>query len=111
MDIEQKRSHEPYRSARIVFLYKLQGETGIKERPHRVSLSPGRVILQNFLFVCLFVFVFFFAISWADPVAYGGSQARDQIRAVAASLHHSHSNTRSEPRLRPTPQLTAVPGL
>ena len=55
-----KRSHEPYRSARIVFLYKLQGEAGIKKRPHRVSLSPGRVILQNFLFFCLFVFVSFF---------------------------------------------------
>ena len=29
--------------------------------------------------------------------AYGGSQARGQIRAVAAGLCHSHSNTRSEP--------------
>ena len=30
--------------------------------------------------------------------AYGGSQARGQIRAVSAGLHHSHSNTGSEPR-------------
>ena len=30
------------------------------------------------------------------------------IGAVAAGLHHS--NTGSEPRLRPTPQLTAMPG-
>ena len=30
------------------------------------------------------------------PVAYGGSQARGQIGAVAASLHHSHSHTGSE---------------
>ena len=29
--------------------------------------------------------------------------------ATAASLHHSHSNARSEPRLRPTPQLMATP--
>ena len=36
------------------------------------------------------------------PVAYGGSQARGPIRAVAAGLHHSHSNSRSEPRLWPT---------
>ena len=37
---------------------------------------------------------------------YGDSQARGLIRAVAASLHHNHSNARSEPRLQPTPQLT-----
>ena len=33
-----------------------------------------------------------------------------RIGAVAAGLHHSHSNPRSEPRLQPTPQLTATPG-
>ena len=31
----------------------------------------------------------------AAPMAYGGSQARGPIGATAASLHHSHSNTRS----------------
>ena len=41
--------------------------------------------------------------------AYRGSQARVQIRAVAASLHYSHSNAaRSEPHLQPTPQLKAM---
>ena len=58
------------------------------------------------------VFFFFFglfAISWADPMAYGGSQTRGQIRAVAASLCQSHSSVGSEPRLQPTPQLTAMP--
>ena len=45
----------------------------------------------------------------AEPVAYGGSQARGLIGAVAAGLHHSHSNAGSEPRLRPTPPLTATP--
>ena len=40
-----------------------------------------------------------FAFFRAVPVAYGGSQARGQIRAVAAGLHHSHSNVRSEPHL------------
>ena len=30
------------------------------------------------------------------------------IGAVAAGLHHSHSNVGSELRLRPTPQLTAT---
>ena len=37
--------------------------------------------------------------------AYGGSQARGQIRATAAGLHHSHSNAGSEPTL----QLSATP--
>ena len=47
------------------------------------------------------------AISWAAPAAYGGSQARGRIVAVAADLHDS--NAGSEPRLQPTPQLTATP--
>ena len=42
-------------------------------------------------------------------MACGGSQARGQIGATAAGLHHSHSNVGSEPRLRPTPQLAAMP--
>ena len=39
-------------------------------------------------------FFFFFLFLKATPVAYGGSQAMGQIRAVATSLHHSHSNDR-----------------
>ena len=42
-------------------------------------------------------------------MAYGGSQARGRIGAVAASLRQSHSNAESEPHLQPTPQLTATP--
>ena len=58
----------------------------------------------------LFLFVFvFFAFSRAALKAYGGSQARGPVGAVDASLRHSHSNVGSEPRLRPTPQLTATP--
>ena len=49
----------------------------------------------------------FFVFSRAAPVAYGGSQARGLIRAVAADLRHS--NAGSELRLRPTTQLTAMP--
>ena len=43
--------------------------------------------------------LFFFAFSRATPEAYGGSQARGLIGAIAAGLRHSHSNTRSEPYL------------
>jgi len=56
-----------------------------------------------------FGFFFFCLLSFrAAPAAYGGSQARGLIGAVAAGLHHSHSNVGSELRLRPTPQLMAT---
>ena len=45
--------------------------------------------LPLFLFFCLFAF------PRATPMAYGGSQARGQIGAVATGLHHSHSNAGS----------------
>ena len=54
--------------------------------------------------VCVFCVLHFRAI----PVAYGGSQARGGTRATAPGLHHSHSNTRYEPRLQPTPQLMST---
>ena len=59
------------------------------------------------------VLVFFRA--RAMPMAFGISQVRGQIDALAAGLHHSHGNTISElhlqpiPRLQPTPQLMAKP--
>ena len=62
-----------------------------------------------FFFFGLLSFFVFVAISWAAPAAYGGSQARGPIGAVATGLRQSHSNAGSEPRLQPTPQLTATP--
>ena len=64
------------------------------------------VSLGVFCLFVLFCFAFFFR---AAPVACGGFQARGLIGAVATGLHHSHSNTGSEPHLQPTPQLTAMP--
>ena len=49
--------------------------------------------------------LFFLWLFRAALVAYGGSQARGGIGAVAAGLQHNHGNLGSEPRLRPTPQL------
>ena len=43
------------------------------------------------------------------PAAYGSSQARGLIGAVATGLRHSPSPAGSEPYLRPTPQLKAMP--
>ena len=60
------------------------------------------------LFIDFFFLSFFFAISWAAPAAYGGSQARGPIGAVATSLRQGHSNAGSEPHLQLTPQATAT---
>ena len=51
----------------------------------------------------LFPFLFLFLLFRPAPTAYGSSQARGRIGAVAAGLHQSHSNSGSELRLRPTP--------
>ena len=66
---------------------------------------------EHFLFVfCGFLFCFCFCFVFiATVVAYGSSWARGQGRAVAAGLHHSHGNSRSEPHLWTTPQLAAMP--
>ena len=52
------------------------------------GLSPGRIL-----------FFFFFGLLRAAPTAYGSSQAKGQIGAAVAGLHHSHSNARSEPHM------------
>ena len=45
----------------------------------------------------------------ATPAAYGSSKARSQTGATAAAgLPHNHGNEGSEPRRRPTPQLTVM---
>ena len=65
-------------------------------------------IIHVVILVYFFFFVFFFFPPRAAPAAYESSQARGQIGATAAGLHHSHSNARSELLLWPTPQLTAT---
>ena len=56
------------------------------------------------IFLSLSFLFFVFCLFRAALVACGGSQAKGQIGAVAASLCHSHSNAGSEPQLQPTPQ-------
>ena len=54
----------------------------------------------NYNFRSLFFFLLAFCFLFrAAPAANGGSQARGQIGAAAASLHRSHSNVGSELRL------------
>ena len=44
----------------------------------------------------------------ATEVAYGSSQARGQIGAIAADLHRSHGNMGSKTHLVSTPQLMTM---
>ena len=76
--------------------------------PHLSFSKAAAWILSLSLF---FFFFFFglFAFSGAASTEYGGSQARGATGAVATGLHQGHSNVGSEPRQRPTPQLTAMP--
>ena len=84
---------------------------------HKNLRSVGKNILCSFFFFLVYFratleaveVLRLFAFSRAAPAAYGGSQDRGRIRAAAADLRHSHSNSGPEPCLRPTPQLTAMP--
>ena len=61
------------------------------------SVLINSLILQRekvFIRMCFFFFFFWLFFFWlfrATPVACGSSQARGQIKAAAAGLHHSHS--------------------
>ena len=66
-----------------------------------ISASSSMALSVSSLCLSFVVVVF-----RAAPMSYGGSQDRGQIRATAASLHHSHSNLGSEPHLQPMAQLT-----
>ena len=50
---------------------------------------------KSFVDLCIYLFGLF----RAAPAAYGSFQAKGQIGAIAASLHHSHSSAGSEPCL------------
>ena len=61
-----------------------------------LALSLGILLIALHQHFVTFLYYIFFCLFRAVPMAYGGSQVRGQIRAVAAGLHHSHSNTGSE---------------
>ena len=67
-----------------------------------ISLSKEERLKQ------IIIIIIVFCSYRAAPAAYGGSQARGLTGATGAGLCHSHSNARSEPWLRPTPQFTAT---
>ena len=75
--------------------------------PLQMEITGDLISLAIFLRGHFVLFCFVLSFLRAAPAAHGGFQARGQIRASAAGLQHSHSNTGSELRQQPTPQLTA----
>ena len=63
---------------------------------------PGQTLPRGTSLILFFLFM-------SSPAAYGISWPRSLIRAAAADLCHSPGNTGSEPYLRLTPQLAAIP--
>ena len=74
-----------------------------------LSIMHSKVIhaVANDNISCLFFF--FFSLFRATHLAYGNSQARGRIGAVAAGHNHSFFMIRRPPRS--TPQLTSMPNL
>ena len=67
---------------------KQQGQNSLT-CPLKVDTFYLKIILQSYLFIYLFIYFCFLA----TPEACGSSQARGQMRTIAAG--HSHSNARS----------------
>ena len=94
-----------------ISLCKLPFESFLKIYIHRIIFPCTYISSDRDVSEYIFAYsvpesvLFFFR---AAPVAYGGSQAKGQIRAIAAGLHRSHSNAGSEPCLQNTPQLMAT---
>ena len=78
-------------------------------RDHCLSMLDVHCLENHcFTYFVLFFSFFFFGLFRAAPAAYGGSQTRGRIGAIASGLHQSHSNEGSEPQLRPMSQLMAT---
>ena len=110
----------PLRSERLVSrdlessLLRPFSSNSLTTRRHLGAGCPLMIYCQNAIpnrgtVVGTFSFLlFFFLLLRATPKACGSSQARGRIKAAAAGLHHSHSNTGSELHLHPTPQLMVM---
>ena len=51
------------------------------------EMTNSLIYIKKNFFKIYFCCCCLFAISWASPAAYGGSQARGRIAAVATGLH------------------------
>ena len=74
----------------------LTGLKGVYFTVHNLLPIAGMPFLVAYPILGFFYFLFFvFCFFRAAATAYGGSQARGLIGAVAAGLHQSHGNTGS----------------
>ena len=85
-------------------ILKLALFNSLVQLPFVCLLFFGGMVIHIIITIITIIFVF-----RTTPAAYGSSQAKGQIGAIAAGLYCSHSNARSEPCLGTTPQLTAMP--
>ena len=93
----------------VVMVYYCFCQMSALEDPgYRIQWVSSTVRSHCNIYLFIYSFVIF-VFSSAAPRAYGGSQARGLIGAVASHLCQSYSNSGSEPHLQPTPQLTATP--
>ena len=64
-----------------------------------IFILGSQYSLQSVISEVSLFFFFVFSLFRAAGAAYGGSQSRGLIGAVAAGLHQSHNNARSERHL------------
>ena len=74
---------------------------------NRITCILSKILFFTEVIILLIYLLTYFLLFRATPTAKGSSQARGPIRAAAASLHHSHSNSGSEPPLWPVTYTTA----
>jgi len=70
-------------------------------------LPPSEAISSLLFKFCFYLFLFFLPFQGC-PCSIWRFPGWGRIGATATSLHHSHSNARSEAGMWPTPQLTAM---
>ena len=73
---------------------------------HHAIKNLSTHMCLKYIRICIF-FIFIFCFLGPHPLHMEVPRLGGLFRATAASLHHSHSNVGSEPRLQPPPQLTA----
>ena len=81
-------------SIKGIKLWALKQEDSLKYRFARTDLVGPKRFRDQFVEIpqfCVCVWLF-----QASLAAYGSSQERGQVRAAAASLHHSHSDAGSK---------------
>ena len=95
-------SHRSHNRTSVITVLKIRGQWQLAQyRYFRPERGRPWIGTQDTIILFCFISFYFILLFRAVPEAYESSQARGQKGAAAACLHHSHSDTRSKPRLRP----------